>query len=125
MAFLNGFKRLEFTLVKDAANLKQKRHFGKRPQWKLPYLDVEFLVKVRKAKQNKQTWRNFTKKVHLTYDRKMTIVPEFVGLKMAIHNGLMFVHVLITPEMINHKMGEFSHTRKLKYYLEGMETSTK
>merc|ERR1711991_566326 len=64
--------------------------------------------------------KNKQNKIH---DRKMTIVPEFVGLKMAIHNGMMYVHILITPEMVNHKLGEFAHTRKVKHYLSGLETS--
>jgi small subunit ribosomal protein S19 len=42
---------------------------------------------------------------------------------MAIHNGMMFVHVLVTPEMVGHKFGEFSHTRKVRHYLKGLETS--
>merc|ERR1711916_233737 len=114
-------------LLRNSSNYKiifnQKRNSGRRAKWKLPYVNMDFLVSVRKARQSRKTWFEFVNKIHKTHDRKMTIVPEFVGLKMAIHNGMMYVHILITPEMVNHKLGEFAHTRKVKHYLSGLETS--
>lgn len=55
-----------------------------------------------------------SRKVIKTWSRGSTIVPDFVGLTIAIHNGRMFVPILITEEMIGHKLGEFAPTRTFK-----------
>ena len=47
-----------------------------------------------------------------THCREMVILPEMVGLKFAIHNGKEFVTVEVKPEMVGHRLGEFSQTRK-------------
>lgn len=47
-----------------------------------------------------------------THLREMIILPEMVGLKFGVHNGKEFVVVEIKPEMIGHRLGEFSQTRK-------------
>ncbi|MDI6883631.1 MAG: 30S ribosomal protein S19 [Hadesarchaea archaeon] len=47
-----------------------------------------------------------------THCREMIVLPEMVGLKFAVHNGKEFVIVEVTPEMIGHRIGEFSQTRK-------------
>lgn len=49
-----------------------------------------------------------------TWSRSTTIVPEFVGLKFAVHNGKVFVDVLVTEDMVGHKLGEFSFSTKFK-----------
>jgi small subunit ribosomal protein S19 len=49
-----------------------------------------------------------------TWSRASTILPEFVGMIFAIHNGKTFVEVLITEEMVGHKLGEFSPTTTFK-----------
>jgi len=46
-----------------------------------------------------------------TWSRACTIVPEFVGFTFAVHNGRQFMDVLVTEDMVGHKLGEFSHTR--------------
>ncbi len=46
-----------------------------------------------------------------TWSRACTIVPESVGFTFSIHNGKQFNDVLITEDMVGHKLGEFSHTR--------------
>ncbi len=46
-----------------------------------------------------------------TWSRSCTIVPEFVGFTFSVHNGRQFNDVLITEDMVGHKLGEFSHTR--------------
>ena len=51
-------------------------------------------------------------KVIRTQCREMVILPEMVGLKFAVHNGKEFVVVEVKPEMIGHRLGEFSQTRK-------------
>lgn len=55
---------------------------------------------------------NKDKDVYRTHRREMIILPEFVGEKIAIHNGKNFETVKIEPEMIGHYLGEFSLTRK-------------
>ncbi|MDI6642531.1 MAG: 30S ribosomal protein S19 [Candidatus Hodarchaeaceae archaeon] len=47
-----------------------------------------------------------------THCREMIVLPEMVGLKFAVHNGKEFIVVEVTPEMIGHRLGEFSQTRK-------------
>jgi small subunit ribosomal protein S19 len=47
-----------------------------------------------------------------THCREMVIIPEMVGLKFAVHNGKEFAIVEVKPEMVGHRLGEFSQTRK-------------
>ena len=59
-----------------------------------------------------------------TWRRSCTIVPEFVGLTFAVHNGKGFSDVFVTEEMVGHKFGEFAHTRHFKGHTnkkEGIE----
>lgn len=51
------------------------------------------------------------KKVVKTWSRRSTILPEFVGLTFAVHNGRKFIPVYVTENMVGHKLGEFSPTR--------------
>jgi small subunit ribosomal protein S19 len=46
-----------------------------------------------------------------TWSRRSTILPEFIGLTFAVHNGKKFVPVFIIEDMVGHKLGEFSPTR--------------
>jgi small subunit ribosomal protein S19 len=50
-------------------------------------------------------------KVIKTWSRRSTIIPEMVGLTLAVHNGKKFVPVFVTENMVGHKLGEFSPTR--------------
>jgi small subunit ribosomal protein S19 len=54
------------------------------------------------------------KKVVRTWSRRSTIVPEFIGHTLAVHNGKKFIPVYITENMVGHKLGEFSPTRGFK-----------
>ena len=54
------------------------------------------------------------KKVIRTWSRRSTILPEFVGHTIAVHNGRKFSPVYVTENMVGHKMGEFSPTRPFK-----------
>jgi small subunit ribosomal protein S19 len=54
------------------------------------------------------------KKVLRTWSRRSTIIPEFVGQTIAVHNGKKFIPVYITENMVGHKLGEFSFTRQFK-----------
>jgi small subunit ribosomal protein S19 len=52
------------------------------------------------------------KNVIKTWSRSSTITPDFVGLTVAVHNGKQFIPVYVTENMVGHKLGEFSPTRK-------------
>jgi len=71
-----------------------------------PYVDPKLLKKVRKLKEEDRT-----DKVIKTWSRRSTIIPEFVGLTIAVHNGRKFIPVYITEEMVGFKLGEFAPTR--------------
>ncbi len=49
-----------------------------------------------------------------TWSRRSTVVPEMVGLTLAVHNGKKFIPVFVTENMVGHKLGEFSETRNYK-----------
>lgn len=51
------------------------------------------------------------KKVVKTWSRRSTVIPEWIGYTLAVHNGRKFVPVYVTENMIGHKLGEFSPTR--------------
>lgn len=55
--------------------------------------------------------KNKGNKVIKTWSRRSTIIPEFIGLTFAVHNGKKFIPVYVTDQMIGHKLGEFSPTR--------------
>ena len=54
------------------------------------------------------------KKVVRTWSRRSTIIPEFIGHTLAVHNGKKFIPVYVTENMVGHKLGEFSPTRVFK-----------
>ena len=58
--------------------------------------------------------RRFEKKVLKTWSRRSTIVPEFVGHTLAVHNGRKFIPVYVTENMVGHRLGEFALTRTFK-----------
>jgi len=70
-----------------------------------PYVDPKLFKKIQELN------RTNTKKVIRTWSRRSTIVPEFVGHTLAIHNGNKFIPVFITENMVGHKLGEFAPTR--------------
>jgi small subunit ribosomal protein S19 len=70
-----------------------------------PFIDDKLLKKIETAQENKSN------KVIKTWSRSSTIIPEMVGLTLAIHNGKKFIPVFITENMVSHKLGEFSPTR--------------
>jgi small subunit ribosomal protein S19 len=54
------------------------------------------------------------KKIHKTWSRRSTVIPEMVGHTIAVHNGKKFIPVYITENMVGHKLGEFAPTRSFK-----------
>ena len=64
------------------------------------------------------------KKVLRTWSRRSTVIPEFVGHTIAVHNGRKFIPVYITENMVGHKLGEFSFTRQFKGHSMRAATET-
>ena len=54
------------------------------------------------------------KKVTRTWSRRSTILPDFIGHTIAVHNGKKFIPVYVTENMVGHKLGEFAPTRTFK-----------
>jgi small subunit ribosomal protein S19 len=73
-----------------------------------PFVETSLLEKVEIMNRTNE------KKVIKTWSRRSTVVPEFVGHTMAVHNGKKFVPVYVTENMVGHKLGEFSPTRTFK-----------
>jgi len=73
-----------------------------------PYVDEKLFRKVVLAKE-----RNMNQPIR-TWSRRCTIVPEFVGQMFEVHIGKQFVGLLVTEDMVGHKLGEFSPTRTFK-----------
>ncbi len=71
-------------------------------------------VEPKLVKQIEAMNRSRDLKVVKTWSRRSTVVPEFVGHTLAVHNGKKFVPVYITENMVGHKLGEFSPTRTFK-----------
>ena len=71
-----------------------------------PYVFDRLLKRVRALNESGK------KEVIKTWSRRSTIFPDFVGHTIAVHNGKDFIPVYITEDMVGHKLGEFSPTRK-------------
>ena len=69
--------------------------------------------------------RSGSKQVIRTWSRRSMITPEFVGLTCHVHNGKLFVPVFITENMVGHRLGEFSPTRKFTGHAAGKRVKTK
>jgi small subunit ribosomal protein S19 len=70
-----------------------------------PYVEDSLIKKVTMAQETRSN------KVIKTWSRRSTIVPEMVGLTLAVHNGRKFIPVFVSENMVGHKLGEFSPTR--------------
>jgi small subunit ribosomal protein S19 len=70
-----------------------------------PFVDEHLLKKVHQSIETQ------SRKIIKTWSRRSTILPEFVGLTFAVHNGRKFLPVFVTEDMVGHKMGEFAPTR--------------
>ncbi len=73
-----------------------------------PFVDTHLAVKVQGMNDRNE------KKVIRTWSRRSTILPEFVGHTIAVHNGKKFIPVYVTENMVGHKLGEFSPTRTFR-----------
>jgi small subunit ribosomal protein S19 len=73
-----------------------------------PYIYFKLLRKVKKAK------KEGTRKPIKTWSRGSMVVPDMVGLTIAVHNGRDFVPIFINENMVGHKLGEFALTRTFR-----------
>jgi small subunit ribosomal protein S19 len=73
-----------------------------------PYVYHKLLQKIEKAQSSGK------KSVIKTWSRSSMVIPDMVGLTIAVHNGKTFIPVYITENMVGHKLGEFSLTRTFK-----------
>ena len=78
-----------------------------------PFIDGHLNEKVQAAQATGQ------KKVIKTWSRRSTILPQFVGLTFQVHNGNKFIPVLVSEEMVGHKLGEFAPTRTFHGHTAG------
>ena len=70
-----------------------------------PFVEEKLLKKVLIAQEHRDH------RMIKTWSRRSTVVPEFVGLTIAVHNGKKFIPVFVTENMVGHKLGEFAPTR--------------
>jgi len=66
-----------------------------------------------------------SRKIIKTWSRRSTILPEFVGMTFAVHNGKKFIPVFVTEDMVGHKLGEFSPTRTFHGHSGDRKTKVK
>ena len=84
-----------------------------------PFLDNSLLIKVNEAQASRSS------QVIKTWSRRSTIVPEMVGVTLAVHNGRKFIPVFISENMVGHKLGEFSPTRTFYGHASGKKSRLK
>ena len=78
-----------------------------------PFVDGHLMKKVETAQASRD------KRPLKTWSRRSTILPEFIGLTIAVHNGRQHVPVYINENMVGHKLGEFAMTRTFKGHAAG------
>ena len=82
-----------------------------------PYIEDRLLNRVLAAQESRSN------QVIKTWSRRSTIIPEMVGLTLAVHNGRKFIPVFVSENMVGHKLGEFSPTRT--YYGHAADRKSK
>ena len=82
-----------------------------------PFIDQKLFKKVSAAQGSRSN------QVIKTWSRRSTILPEMVGITLAVHNGRKFLPVFVTENMVGHKLGEFSPTRT--YYGHAADRKSK
>jgi small subunit ribosomal protein S19 len=82
-----------------------------------PFIEDKLFRKVTVAQETRSN------KVIKTWSRRSTIIPEMVGLTLAVHNGRKFIPVFVSENMVGHKLGEFSPTRT--YYGHAADKKSK
>jgi small subunit ribosomal protein S19 len=87
-----------------------------RSAWKIPFVDGCLLKKASEYSISSK------KQIIKIWSRRSTILPQFVGVNFAVHNGKKFVSVSVTEGMVGHKFGEFSPTRTFYGHSKGDKT---
>ena len=78
-----------------------------------PFVDPHLIKKVEAVRATSD------KRPIKTWSRRSTVLPDFVGLTIAVHNGKQHIPVYVTENMVGHKLGEFSLTRTFKGHTAG------
>lgn len=84
-----------------------------------PFIDDHLLRKVDAARASND------KRPIKTWSRRSTILPDFVGLTIAVHNGKQHIPVYVSENMVGHKLGEFALTRTFKGHTGGKKAAVK
>jgi len=84
-----------------------------------PYVDAHLVAKIEKARNTND------KRPIKTWSRRSTILPDFIGLTVAVHNGKQHIPIFVTENMVGHKFGEFSLTRTFKGHAGDKKVVTK
>jgi small subunit ribosomal protein S19 len=84
-----------------------------------PFVDAHLLKKVEAVRASND------KRPVKTWSRRSTVLPEFVGLTIAVHNGKQHIPVYISENMVGHKLGEFSLTRTFKGHAADKKAAVK
>jgi small subunit ribosomal protein S19 len=84
-----------------------------------PFVDAHLLKKIEVVRATN------VKRPVKTWSRRSTVLPEFVGLTIAVHNGKQHIPVYVSENMVGHKLGEFSLTRTFKGHLADRKASVK
>ena len=84
-----------------------------------PFVDAHLLKKIEAVRATND------KRPVKTWSRRSTVLPEFVGLTIAVHNGKQHVPVYISENMVGHKLGEFSLTRTFKGHAADKKAAVK
>ena len=83
-----------------------------------PYVEEKLFERVEELNRGRQ------KRVLKTWSRRSTVMPEFVGHTLAVHNGRKFIPVYVTENMVGHRLGEFALTRTFRAHGSAEKTST-
>jgi small subunit ribosomal protein S19 len=84
-----------------------------------PFVDAHLVRKIEVARASSD------KRPIKTWSRRSTVLPDFVGLTIAVHNGKQHVPVFVSENMVGHKLGEFSLTRTFKGHTGGKKAVAK
>jgi small subunit ribosomal protein S19 len=84
-----------------------------------PFVDAHLLKKIEVVRATND------KRPVKTWSRRSTVLPEFVGLTIAVHNGKQHIPVYVSENMVGHKLGEFSLTRTFKGHAADKKASVK
>ncbi len=83
-----------------------------------PFVDANLAAKIEEMNKSRE------KKVIRTWARRSTVLPEFVGHTLAVHNGNKFIPIYISENMVGHKLGEFAATRTFRGHSKSDKTAS-